>query len=122
VKHTHLQTLLAHSSLRFQGVTTPCSIDAALFSKFLVFLVVVTTLLTACCPPATNSSLQETAFTAMFLGFSDDGNYLLARAEPSNTDVQLVYDNVENLVAGQRVYVVGRLEGNVVYVSDLKPL
>jgi hypothetical protein len=78
---------------------------------------------TGCCAPATNSStLPETAFTATFLGLSADSQILLAKPEHSNDNVQLVYDNAENLIVGQRVYVVGRLEGNLVYVTDLRPL
>ncbi len=78
--------------------------------------------LVACCPPATTSSSQETAFTATFLGFSSDGKYLLVKPERSSANVQIVYANTENLVVGQRVYVVGRLEGDLVYVNDLRPL
>jgi hypothetical protein len=78
--------------------------------------------LVACCPPAMNSSLQETAFTATFLGLSLDGQYLLVKPERSSEDVQLVSNNAENLVVGQKVYVVGRLEGNIVYVSNLQLL
>jgi hypothetical protein len=78
--------------------------------------------LVACCPPATTSGLQETAFTATFLGVSEDGSYLLVEPEGSSANVQLVFDNAASLVVGQRLYVMGRLEGNVVYVSDLRPL
>jgi hypothetical protein len=122
VKPTYLQKLLAHASLRFQGVTTPCSVDDALFSKFLVFLVVVFTLLTACCPPATTSGFQETAFTATFLGLSADGQYLLVQPERSRETIQMIYNNAESLTVGQRMYLVGRLEGNIIYVSNLTPL
>ena len=86
--------------------------------------------LTACCAPATNTTataLPETAFTATFLGFTSDGKTILVKPERSSTDVQLIYDTVIydtalNLTAGQRVYVLGRLEGNLVYVSELRKL
>jgi hypothetical protein len=87
----------------------------SVFCGLILFLV-------SCCPPATNSSLQETAFTATFLGLSADGQYLLVKPERSSEDMQLVYDNAENLVVGQKVYVVGRLEGNLIYVSDLRSI
>jgi hypothetical protein len=92
--------------------------------KIIAVMTAFVLLVTACCAPATNSStpLPETTFTATFLGFSDDGQTLLAKPEQSNEKVQLIYDNAENLIVGQRVYVVGRLEGNLVYVTDLRPL
>lgn len=89
----------------------------------IILSVLVTLFLTGCCVLATNSrSFQETAFTAKFLGFAKDGQTLLVQPEQSKANVQLVYDNAENLIIGQRVYVVGRLEGNQVYVTDLRPL
>jgi hypothetical protein len=101
-----------------QGGFIPLLMRTRIISVFCGLII----LLVACCPPATNSSLQETAFTATFLGFSPDGQYLLAKSEQSNTDVQLIYNNTENLVVGQKVYVVGRLEGNVVYVTNIQPI
>jgi hypothetical protein len=77
----------------------------------------------ACCAPATTSSTSRaTAFTATFLGLSPDGQYLLAKSERSNTDVQMVYEPPLSLAVGQRIYVVGRLEGDVVQVAELNPL
>ena len=88
----------------------------SVFCGLILFLV-------ACCPPATNSSTsQETAFTATFLGFSADGQYLLVKPERSSSNVQMIYSNAESLVVGQRIYVMGRLEDNIVYVNDLRPL
>jgi hypothetical protein len=102
-----------------QGGFIPLPTRAKVTTVLIAFM-----LLTACCAPATNSSttLPETAFTATFLGFSDDGQSLLAKPEQSSEKVQLIYDNAENLIVGQRVYVVGRLEGTLVYVTDLRPL
>lgn len=90
-------------------------------TKLIVVMIAFALIFTACCAPATNSStpLLETAFTATFLGFSNDGQTLFAQPEQSNEKVQLIYDNAENLIIGQRVYVVGRLEGNQVYVTEL---
>jgi hypothetical protein len=100
----------------FSPLLTRTRTIAVLFAFVLMF--------TGCCAPATTSSatLSETAFTATFLGFVDDGQTLLARPEQSKDDIQLVYEQAENLVFGQRVYVVGRLEGNLVYVTALRPL
>ncbi len=91
-------------------------------AKVIAVMITFVFLFSACCAPATTSSTPvETAFTATFLGFSENGQYLLAKSERSNTNVQMIYDDRENLVVGQRMYVLGRLEGNIVYVSDLKP-
>jgi hypothetical protein len=99
----------------FSPLPTQSTITAVVIA--MVFLV------TGCCAPATTSStLPETAFTATFVGFADDGQTLLAKSERSKDNVQLVYDKAENLIVGQRMYVVGRLEGNLVYVTDLRPL
>lgn len=88
----------------------------SVFCGLILFLV-------ACCPPATGSSIsQETAFKATFLGISENQHYLLVQPEGSEARVQMVYDQATTLTPGQRIYVVGRLEGNVVYVSALNPL
>jgi hypothetical protein len=97
-------------------------------TKIISVLLVLT--LTACCAPTTNTTataLPETAFTATFLGFASDGKTILVKPERSSTNVQLIYntviyDTAPNLTAGQRVYVLGRLEGNLVYVSELRKL
>jgi hypothetical protein len=96
---------------------SPLQMRTKIIAIFLTFML----MFTACCAPATTSSttLPETAFTATFLGFSDDGQSLLAKPEQSSENVQLIYDNAENLIVGQRVYVVGRLEGNLVHVNEL---
>jgi hypothetical protein len=86
--------------------------------------------LVACCAPTTNTTtkaLPETAFTATFLGFTSDGKNILVKPERSSTNIQLIYntviyDTAPNLTAGQRVYVLGKLEGNLVYVSELRKL
>jgi hypothetical protein len=93
-------------------------------AKIVAILFVFTLMITGCCAPATtaNATLQETAFTATFLGFGNDGQTLLARPEQSKENVQLIYDKTLTLPVGQRVYVVGRLEGNLVYISDLREL
>jgi hypothetical protein len=118
------QSLAVHRYRRFQGVATPCSArDAKIFEKFLALALTLLLFLTACCPPATNSSTsQETAFKATFLGFSEDQHYLIAQPEGSSTNVQIVYEPALTLAIGQRIYVVGRLENNLVYVSDIRPL
>jgi hypothetical protein len=116
---------LVHLHRTNQGVVTPCSAwYAKIFEKILMVVFFALLLLTACCPPAINTtqSLPETAFTATFLGFSANGQYLVAKPERSSGDMQLIYNSEANLVVGQKMYVVGRLEGNLVYVSDLKPL
>jgi hypothetical protein len=79
-------------------------------------------LLVACCPPGVTSSIQDTAFKATFLGFSKDQHYLLARPEGSNTDVQVRYGPALTITIGQKIYVVGRLEGNTVYATQINPL
>lgn len=92
-------------------------------AKMIAIMFAFVFLFSACCPPGANSSLsQETAFKATFLGFSKDQHYLLAQPEGSNTNVQMIYEPALTLAIGQRIYVVGRLEGNLVYVSDLRPL
>lgn len=92
-------------------------------TRIITVLIAFVFIFTGCCAPATNSSvLPETAFTATFLGFSDDGQTLLAQPEQSKDNVQLIYNKTLNLHVGQRVYVLGRLEGNLVYVSELKAL
>jgi hypothetical protein len=105
------------------------------WTKIISVLLALVLTLTACCAPATNTTataLPETAFTATFLGFTSDGKTILVKPERSSTNVQLIYDTViyntviydtaPNLTAGQRVYVLGRLEGNLVYVSELRKL
>jgi hypothetical protein len=93
-------------------------------STIITILIALVLMLTACCAPAATSSttLPETAFTATFLGFADDGQILLAKPEQSQDNVQLVYDQALTLSVGQRVYVMGRLEGNFVYVDELKTI
>jgi hypothetical protein len=90
----------------------------------LAILIAFVFIFTGCCAPATTSSttLPETAFTATFVGLTANGQYLLAKPEQSSEDVQLVYDKALTLPVGQRVYVVGRLEGDLVYVTELRPL
>jgi hypothetical protein len=103
-----------------QGGFIPLSTRPKIIAVFITFVLT----LTACCAPATNSStpLPETAFTATFLGLSNDGQTLLAKPEQSSNNVQLIYDKALTLPIGQRVYIVGRLEGNLVYVTDLRIL
>jgi hypothetical protein len=93
-------------------------------TKIIALLFAFALIFTGCCAPATTSStpLPETAFTATFLGFADDGQTLLAKPEQSKDNVQLVYDRALTLSIGQIMYVVGRLNGNQVYVTDLRPL
>jgi hypothetical protein len=107
-----------HSSR--QGGFSPLPTRPTILALFITFVLTVT----ACCAPAitSNATLPETAFTATFVGFADDGQTLLAKLEQSKDNVQLVYDRALTLSIGQRVYVVGRLEGNLVYVTDLRPL
>jgi hypothetical protein len=103
-----------HSSR--QGGFSPLPTRPTILALFITFVLTVT----ACCAPAitSNATLPETAF----VGFADDGQTLLAKLEQSKDNVQLVYDRALTLSIGQRVYVVGRLEGNLVYVTDLRPL
>jgi hypothetical protein len=102
----------------------PCGFSPLLGqAKVIVLFVVLTVFFTGCCAPAmTPSTLPETAFTATFLGLSHDGQTLLVQPEQSKDNVQLVYNNTKTLIVGQRVYVVGRLEGNLVHVTDLRLL
>jgi hypothetical protein len=95
------------------------------WTKIISVLLALVLTLTACCAPTTNTTataLPETAFTATFLGFASDGKTILVKPERSSTNVQLIYNTATNLTAGQRVYVLGRLEGNLVYVSELRKL
>lgn len=108
-----------HFHLLQQGGFSPLQTQA----KVIAVMITLILLLSACCPPGASSSLtQETAFTATFLGFSEDGQYLLVKPERSSANVQMIFDSTDNLVIGQKIYVVGRLEDNIVYVNDLRPL
>ncbi|MGL4608216.1 MAG: hypothetical protein ACRCYY_00815 [Trueperaceae bacterium] len=86
----------------------------------LIFAILI--FLTACCPPGASSNLQDTAFKATFLGFSDDQQYLLAQPEGLDANVQMVYDKAVTLATGRSIYVVGRLEGGIIYVTDMRAL